>query len=126
MKTPVGAGDFSSYITPVLNSGADVLVLNHYGRDMINWITNAVEFSLRDKQLNGKIFEIVVPLYSERMASGAGENIKGVFGSMNWNLKLEDAGTQAFVRSFGTKYGFPPSNAAHTCYVQTLLYTNGI
>ena len=26
--TPVGAGDFSSYITPVLQSGADVLVLN--------------------------------------------------------------------------------------------------
>ena len=28
---PLGAGDFSQYITPVLNSGADVLVLNHYG-----------------------------------------------------------------------------------------------
>ena len=35
VKTPVGAGDFSQYITPVLNSGADTLVLNHYGKDMI-------------------------------------------------------------------------------------------
>src|SRR6056300_848791 len=26
VKTPVGAGDFSQYITPVLNSGADVLI----------------------------------------------------------------------------------------------------
>ena len=37
--TPVGAGDFSSYITPVLQSGADVLVLNHYGGDMVNSLT---------------------------------------------------------------------------------------
>ena len=32
--------------------------------------------------------------------------------------------TQAFVKSFGSEYGFPPSQAAHTCYVQTLLYAN--
>jgi len=31
VKTPLSATDFSSYITPVINSGADVLVLNHYG-----------------------------------------------------------------------------------------------
>jgi len=124
--TPVGAGDFSSYITPVLNSGADVLVLNHYGRDMINSLTNAVQFGLRDKQVNGKDFQIVVPLYSELMAEGAGENIKGVFGSMNWNWQLADAGTKAFVTSFGEKYGRPPSNSAHTCYVQTMLYADAV
>jgi branched-chain amino acid transport system substrate-binding protein len=54
-----------SYIAPVLNSGADVLVLNHYGGDMVNSLTNAVQFGLRDKLMaNGKKFEIVVPLYS--------------------------------------------------------------
>lgn len=126
VRTPVGAGDFSSYITPVLNSGADVLVLNHYGRDMINSITQAVQFGLRDKQVNGKQFEIVVPLYSELMAEGAGDNIKGVFGSMNWNWQLSDAGTKAFVKSFGEKYGRPPSNSAHTVYVQTLLYADAV
>lgn len=124
--TPLGAGDFSSYIAPVLNSGADVLILNHYGGDMVNSLTQAVQFGLRDKQANGKNFEIVVPLYSELMANGAGENIKGVYGSMNWNWQLTDAGTQAFVKSFGEKYGFPPSNAAHTCYVQTLLYADAV
>jgi len=122
--TPVGAGDFSSYIAQVLNSGADVLVLNHYGGDMINSLTQSVQFGLRDKQVNGKNFEIVVPLYSELMAGGAGENIEGVFGSMNWNWQLPDAGTRAFVKSFGEIYGRPPSNSAHTCYVQTLLYAD--
>ena len=126
VKTPLGAGDFSQYITPVLNSGADVLILNHYGKDMINSLTQAVQFGLRDKQVNGKNFEIVVPLYSRLMAQGAGANIKGIYGTTNWNWSLQDAGSQAFVKSFGQEYGFPPSQAAHTCYVQALLYANAV
>jgi branched-chain amino acid transport system substrate-binding protein len=124
VKTPVGAGDFSQYITPVLNSGADVLILNHYGKDMINSLTQAVQFGLRDKMVNGKQFEIIVPLFSRLMAQGAGENIKGILGTTNWNWSLQDAGSQAFVKSFGQEYGAPPSQAAHTCYVQALLYAN--
>lgn len=124
VKTPVGAGDFSQYITPILNSGADTLILNHYGKDMVNSLTQAVQFGLRDKQVNGKNFEIIVPLYSRLMAQGAGKNIKGILGTTNWNWSLKDKGSQAFVRSFGQEYGFPPSQAAHTCYVQTLLYAN--
>ena len=124
VRTPLGAGDFSQYITPVLNSGADVLVLNHYGKDMVNSLTQAVQFGLRDKQVNGKDFQIVVPLFSRLMAQGAGENIKGIYGSTNWNWSLTDEGSKAFVKSFGAEYGFPPSQAAHTCYVQTFLYAN--
>ena len=124
--TPVGAGDFSSYITPVLQSGADTLILNHYGGDMVNSLTQAVQFGLLDKVVNNKDFKIVVPLYSELMAAGAGENIKGIYGSMNWNWQLGDEGTAAFVKSFGEKYGRPPSNSAHTCYVQTLLYADAV
>ena len=124
VKTPVGAGDFSQYITPILNSGADVLILNHYGKDMVNSLTQAVQFGLRDKVVNGKQFEIIVPLYSRLMAQGAGENLKGILGTANWNWALKDTGSQAFVKSFGAKYGFPPSMAAHTCYVQTLLYAS--
>ena len=124
--TPLAATDFSSYIAPVLNSGADVLVLNHYGGNMVNSLTNAVQFGLREKEVNGKNFEIVVPLFSRLMARGAGENIKGIVGSTNWHWSLQDEGSKAFVKSFGTKYGFPPSQAAHTCYVQTLLYADAV
>ncbi|MEL6481743.1 MAG: substrate-binding protein [Pseudomonadota bacterium] len=124
VRTPLGAGDFSQYLTPVLNSGADVLVLNHYGRDMVNSLTQAVQFGMRDKQVNGKDFAIVVPLYSRLMAQGAGENVKGIFGSTNWHWSLQDEGSKAFVKSFGQEYGFPPSQAAHTCYCQALLYAD--
>ncbi|MGJ3263375.1 MAG: substrate-binding protein [Salinarimonas sp.] len=130
--TPLAATDFSSYIAPVLNSDADVLVLVHYGGNMVNSLTNAVQFGLRERQKNGKNFEIVVPLYSELMAKGAGANIQGIFGSQNWDWKLENilgarySGTNAFVRSFGEKYGFPPSQAAHTGYVQAILYADAV
>ena len=124
--TPLAQTDFSSYIAPVINSGADVLVLNHYGGNMVNSLTNAVQFGLREKQVNGTDFEIVVPLYSELMAKGAGQNIKGIVGSQNWDWKLQDEGTKAFVQSFGQKYGFPPSQAAQTCYAQTLLYADAV
>ena len=124
--TPLTQTDFSSYITPVLQSDADVLVLNHYGGNMVNSLTNAVQFGLRDRIANGKQFEIVVPLYSRLMAKGAGANVKGIFGSTNWHWSLTDEGSQAFVKSFGTKYGFPPSQAAHTCYVQALLYADAV
>jgi len=124
VRTPLASTDFSSYIAPVLNSGADVLVLNHYGGNMVNSLTNAVQFGLRDKIVNGKNFEIVVPLYSRLMAKGAGANVKGIHGSTNWHWSLTDEGSKAFVKSFGTKYGFPPSQAAHTVYCQTMLYAD--
>ena len=124
VRTPLGAGDFSQWLTPVLNSGADMLILNHYGKDMVNSLSQAVQFGMLDKQVNGKDFQVVVPLYSRLMAQGAGENVKGIFGSTNWHWSLQDEGSQAFVRSFGAEYGRPPSQAAHTCYVQTLLYAD--
>ena len=126
VRTPVGAGDFSQYITPVLNSGADVLILNHYGKDMINSLTQAIQFGLKDKMVDGKQFEIVVPLFSRLMAQGAGDAIKGILGTTNWNWSLQDEGSKAFVKSFGQEYGFPPSMAAHTCYVQALLYADAV
>jgi len=91
---------------------------------MINSLTQAVAFGLRDKQVNGKDFTIVVPLYSRLMAQGAGENVKGIFGSTNWHWSLKDEGSQAFVKSFGAEYGTPPSQAAHTTYVQAMLYAD--
>jgi len=124
VRTPLGAGDFSQFLTPVLNSGADVLILNHYGNDMVNSLTQAVQFGMRDREANGKQFQIVVPLFSELMAKGAGANIKGIYGTSNWHWNLQDDATKAFTKSFGAEYGAPPSQAAHTCYVQTLLYAD--
>jgi branched-chain amino acid transport system substrate-binding protein len=126
VRTPVNAGDFSQFLTPVLNSGADVLILNHYGFDGVNSLTQAVQFGMKDRVVNGKQFEIVLPLVSDLMAKGAGEAIRGVYGTSNWDWQLPDEASQAFTRSFGAKYGQPPSQIAHTSYVQTLLYADAV
>ncbi|SDG32674.1 amino acid/amide ABC transporter substrate-binding protein, HAAT family [Limimonas halophila] len=127
IMTPLGTSDYSQFLTAVLNSDADVLVLNHYGGDMVNSITQAVRFGMKGKSVGGKEMQIVVPLYSRLMAQGAGaENIEGVLGSQNWNWKLDDAGSNAFKKAFEAEYGQPPSQAAHTAYVQTLLYADAV
>ena len=46
VKTPLSQTDFSSYVAPVQASGADVLILNHYGANMVNSLTSAVQFGL--------------------------------------------------------------------------------
>src|SRR5690625_2541496 len=91
---------------------------------MANALTQAVQFGLRDRQANGKNFEIVVPMFSDLNAQAAGEAVKGILGTANWMWKLEDEATKAFTRSFGQAYGQPPSQSAHTGYVQALLYAN--
>src|SRR3546814_8346980 len=47
VKTPLGAGDFSQYITPVLDSGADVLILNPYGNDRSEEHTSELQSLMR-------------------------------------------------------------------------------
>ncbi len=127
IMTPLGTTDYSQYLTAVLNSDADVLVLNHYGLDMVNSLTQAVSFGMRDRKVGSRQMEVVVPLISDLMAKGAGpQNIDGILGTGNWDWHLDDEGSKAFVAAFQKEYGFPPSQAAHTCYVQTLLYADAV
>ena len=126
VRTPLGLGDFSQYLTPVAHSGADILIINHYGHDMVNSLPQAVQFGLRERMANGKQFEIVVPMFSELMAVGAGDAVKGIVGTQNWNWQLEDEGSKAFTKSYGEEYGVPPSQSAHTGYVQALLYADAV
>lgn len=126
VRTPLGAADFSFWLKPVMDTGADVLILNHYGDDMVNSLTQAVQLGMRERVVNGKQFEVVVPLYSELMARGAGQNVSGVLGTSNWNWQLDDPGSAAFTKSFLAEFGQMPSQAAQTCYVQTLLYADAV
>lgn len=126
VRNPKTQTDYRSFLEPVIDSGADVLFLNQYGGAMVNSLVQAVEMGIRDLQRNGKNLEIVVPLYSRLMARGAGEASVGILGSSNWHWTLPNEGSRTFVKSFGTKYGFPPSQAAHTVYCQTLLYADAV
>lgn len=122
--TPLSTKDFKPYVEQVLQSDADVLVLNHYGSNLVNSLNAVKELDLRNRTVNGKKLEIVVPLMSRLVAKNIGENLKGILSTMNWHWTLQDDGSKAFVQSFGEKYGFPPSQAAHTAYAQMILYAD--
>src|SRR5699024_5556557 len=92
IMTPLGTTDYSQYLTEFMNSNADVLVLNHYGNDAVNSLTQAVSFGIRKRQKNGKQVQVVIPLVSRLVASGAGDAIEGIYATANWSYKLQDEG----------------------------------
>lgn len=122
--TPLSNPDFTDALQVVKDSDADFLVLNQFGADLVKVLKQANEIGLFDAPRNGKNFQVAVPLHSRLAAVAAGDAMKGVFGTMNWHWTLQDPGSQAFLMSFGKEYGYPPSQGAHCCYVQTLLWAN--
>ena len=106
IMTPLGTPDFSQFLTAAINSDADVLVLNHYGKDMVNSLTQAVQFGMRDMQKNGKDMQIVVPLYSRAHGPGRGRQHRG--RARHHQLE-RDARRR---RLHGLRQGVPPTSTA--------------
>jgi branched-chain amino acid transport system substrate-binding protein len=64
--TPLGATDFSKALAQAKESGAQVLVLSLFGRDMEIGVKQAYEMGLKKKM------QIIVPNLNDDMAQGAG------------------------------------------------------
>ena len=116
VPTPLGTSDFSSYLSEAANSGADVLVLNHYGLDGANSVSQAVDAGLDEDM------EIVVPLYNRPMAQAAGGSIEGVFGTIAWDSQIDNDASNSFTETFQEEYDRVPSGPAQLAYAQTLQY----
>ena len=119
VPTPLGTSDYSSYLSDVPDD-TDVLLLVHYGLDAANSLPQAIDAGLDEEM------EIVVPLYNRLMAQAASGSIEGIFGTADWNWKLDEEYTQSFVSSFEDEYGQPPSYAARLAYTQTLQYAAAV
>jgi len=126
VATPVGAGDYTEYINGFINSGADVLILVHYGADMVNSVSQARQLGVPDMQINGNEVAVAIPVYTTLMAEAAGDSCAGVYGSMNWHWSQQDDASVAFTSSYEFAYGVKPSEAAHIVYVQTLQYADAV
>ncbi|MBV0900264.1 substrate-binding protein [Haloarcula salina] len=116
VPTPLGTSDFSSYLSEAANSGADVLVLNHYGLDGANSVSQAVDAGIDEDM------EIVVPLYNRPMAQAAGGAIEGKFGTIAWDSQLDNEPSNTFTQAFRDEYDRTPSGPAQLAYAQTLQY----
>jgi ABC-type branched-subunit amino acid transport system substrate-binding protein len=122
-STTLGAKSFLSDLLKVKKAKPDVLVLVHFGGDMINCLKQVNKLKLR------KYMEIVVPLMELHMAHGVGPEImQGITTSMCWYHGLSEKyeGSKEFVALFEKEYGKKPGNAAATAWVNIFQYADAV
>jgi len=122
-STELGAKSFLSDLLKVKKAKPDVLVLVHFGGDMINCLKQVNKLKLR------KSMEIVVPLMELHMAHGVGPEImQGITTSMCWYHGLSEKyeGSKKFVELFEKEYAKKPGNAAATAWVNIFQYADAV
>jgi ABC-type branched-subunit amino acid transport system substrate-binding protein len=120
VATPLGTKDYSSYLSEAANSGADVLILNHYGLDGANSVSQAIDAGIDENM------EILVPLYNRPMAQAAGGAIEGIYGTVAWDSQIDNDPSQQFVTAFQDEYDRIPSGPAQLAYAQALQYAAAV
>ena len=121
--TKLGTQDFTQSLNAAKESGAEVLVLVQFGRDMENSVKKAYEMGLKTSM------QIIVPNLTEDMAEGAGaEAMEGVIGATPWIYKeaMKYPKGKAFVESFEKKYGRYPTTSGASAYVILWQYKEAV
>ncbi len=114
VTAPLGETDFSEQLQQARASGADVLVLNLFGRDLVRAMEQAQQMGLTQN------FRIVAPLMELNIANAIdNEILQKTYSTTNWYHGLSDRfdGSRDFVQSFSQEYGRPPGAAAATAWV---------
>jgi len=123
LPTKLGSKSFVSYLLKAKKAKPDVLVLVHFGKDMINCLKQVTQLKLR------KDMAIVVPLMEIHMAQPLGPEImQGVLTSMTWYHGLSEkyAGSKKFVEAFEKKYNKKPGNSAAVAWVDIFQYADAV
>lgn len=110
----LGETDFSEQLQQARDSGADVLVLNLFGRDLVRIMEQLQQMGLTQS------FRIVAPLMELNIANAIdNEILQKTYSTTCWYHGLSDRfeGTRDFVQSFSQEYGKPPGAAAATAWV---------
>jgi ABC-type branched-subunit amino acid transport system substrate-binding protein len=121
--TKLGAKSYISDLLKAKQAKPDVLVLVHFGDDMINCLKQATQLKLREKMA------IVVPLMEIHMAHALGPEImQGVITSMCWDnaLSAQFEGSKKFVQAFEKEYNKKPGNAAASAWVAIFQYADAV
>ena len=112
----MGAKDFKAALREAKASGAEVLVLSLFGRDMEIAVKQADEMGLKNRM------QIIVPQMNEDMAQGAGpEAMEGIIGTTPWMwsvpFKFNYPRGIAFVKKFEERYNRYPATFGASTYV---------
>ena len=121
--TKLGAQDFTQSLNAAKESGAQVLVLVQFGRDMENSVRKAYEMGLKNSM------QVIVPNLTEDMAEGAGpEAMEGIIGATPWIYKeaMKFEKGKKFVESFEKKYQRYPTTSGASAYVILWQYKDAV
>ncbi len=121
--SPLGAPDYSSYLTNIANSGAEVLINVNWGHDAVLSTQQAKQFGILDKM------KLVIPYQTPFLAKEVGAAItQGVYAATDFWWTLEDKYPLAkmFVDEFRKKYSYRPEWGAENAYMQLALWADAV
>jgi len=120
---PLGAGDYSSYLLNIANSGADVFININFGNDAVQSIKQAKQFGVLDKMT------LVVAYNTPFLARDVGPDLmQGVYAATDFWWTLEDNYPLAkeFVAAFEKKYNYKPEWSANSGYMQLAFWADAV
>jgi branched-chain amino acid transport system substrate-binding protein len=121
--SPLGAPDYSSYLTNIANSGAEILVNVNWGHDAVLSTQQAKQFGLLPKM------KLVIPYQIPFLAREVGPEItEGVYAATDFWWTLEDKYPLAkmFVDEFEKKFGYKPEWGAENAYMEFALWAEAV
>jgi branched-chain amino acid transport system substrate-binding protein len=101
---PLNTSDFGSYITKILESGADAVFAVEYGADGVAFVKQAEQFGLTDRLQTVLGFNMV----SEPLFETLGDTIVGFYNNVGYDIDADNPLNTAFVESYTKEYGTPP------------------
>ena len=121
--SPLGAPDYSNYLTNIGNSGAEFLINVNWGHDAVLSTQQAKQFGVLAKM------KLVIPYQIPFLAKEVGAEItQGVYAATDFWWTLEDQFPLAkmFVAKFQAKYGYRPEWGAENAYMSFALWADGV
>jgi ABC-type branched-subunit amino acid transport system substrate-binding protein len=121
--SPLGATDYSSYLTNIANSGAEVLLNVNWGRDAVISTQQAKQFGVIPRM------KLVIPYQIPFLAKNIGAELsQGVYAATDFWWTLEDKYPLAkmFVDAFRKKYGYYPEWGAENAYMSFALWADAV
>jgi ABC-type branched-subunit amino acid transport system substrate-binding protein len=117
--SPLGAPDYSQYLTNIANSGAEILLNVNWGHDAVLSIQQAKQFGIIPKM------KLVIPYQIPFLAKEVGPELtEGVYAATDFWWTLEDKYPLAkmFVDEFHKKYGYRPEWGAENAYMSFAIW----
>jgi len=121
--SPLGATDYSSYLTNIANSGAEVLLNVNWGRDAVLSTQQAKQIGVIPKM------KLVIPYQIPFLAKNIGAELsEGVYAATDFWWTLEDKYPLAkmFVEGFRKKYGYNPEWGAENAYMSFAMWADAV